>query len=261
MAVLGFDDEETRRLTRVYTTPDVVTQRAEILRRLDPRTGERILDVGSGPGLLAASMADAVGPDGAVVGIDPSAAMNAVAAQQAAEGRPWVRIDEGDATALPLEDDTADAATVVQVYEYVDDLPAALAELHRVLRPGGRVVVVDTDWDSAVWHTADRDLHRRVMTAWDEHLVHPHLPDVLPGHLRRGGFDIVDRSPSPMFNATHDPDTFSVGMIDMIAAFVIGRHGLTADDVDAWRADLAARGADDEYLFSLTRFCFTAVAR
>ena len=77
-----------------------------------------------------------------------------------------------------------------QVYEYVADIPRAFTELRRVLRTGGRAVVLDTDWDSVVWHVADRELHRQVMAAWEEHLVHPHLPAVLPGLLRRAGFRV-----------------------------------------------------------------------
>jgi hypothetical protein len=45
-----------------------------------------------------------------------------------------------------------------------------------------------------------------------------------------------------------------------IARFVTGRQGLTRTDVDAWTADLRERGADDEYLFSINRYCFLAVA-
>lgn len=257
--MLEFDDDGARLIERTYATPDVAGQRAEVLARLDPRVGERILDVGSGPGYLVASLAEVVGPDGAVHGLDPSPSMNALARTRTAD-RPWVYVDEGDAAALPYPDAWFDAAVSTQVYEYVADVPAALAELRRVLRPGGRALVLDTDWDSVVWHTADRALHRRIMAVWDEHLVDPHLPAALPGHLHRAGFRVTGRSLVPLFNPVYDPDSYSVATIATIGGFVRGRGGVTAADVDAWAADLRARGERDEYLFSMNRYCFTAVA-
>jgi ubiquinone/menaquinone biosynthesis C-methylase UbiE len=177
----------------VYSTPDVVQQRAEVLALLAAQPGERVLDVGSGPGFLVASLADAVGAGGAVHGLDPSAPMNAVA-RELIETRPWASIDDGDAVELPYPDGAFDAAVSTQVYGYVADIPAALAELRRVMRRGGRFLVLDTDWDSVVWHAADRERHRRVMAAWEEHLVHPHLPCTLPGQLRGARFWVVRRS-------------------------------------------------------------------
>src|SRR3954452_1670590 len=92
MAMLEFNEGATRQIQRLYSTPDIVEQREQVLALLSPQPGERILDVGSGPGFLVASMADAVGNRGAVHGLDASAPMNAVARELAAS-RPWVSID------------------------------------------------------------------------------------------------------------------------------------------------------------------------
>jgi len=259
MSMLQFDDDAARYIQRVYSTPDVVRQRAEVLALLAPQPGERVLDIGSGHGFLVASLADAVGPGGGVHGLDPSTPMNTVARDVTA-GRSWVGIDEGDALALPYADGDFDAAVSTQVYEYVADIPAALAELRRVLRTGGRALVLDTDWDSVVWHAADRERHRRVLAAWEEHLVHPHLPCTLPGQLRRAGLRVTRRSLIPLFNATYEQDTYSALTMETIARFVEGRQGLTRADVEAWTADLRERGAEDDYLFSVNRYCFLAVA-
>jgi ubiquinone/menaquinone biosynthesis C-methylase UbiE len=259
MSMLQFDEKGARHLVRLYSTPDVVQQRAEVLALLDVQPGERVLDVGSGPGFLTASLADAVGPGGAVHGIDPSAPMNALA-RELVGTRPWARIDDGDAADLPYPDGAFDAAASTQVYEYVADLARALAELRRVLRPGGRALVLDTDWDSVVWHVADRERHRRIMAAWEEHLVDPHLPCTLPGQLRRAGFRVTGRHLIPLFNPRFEENTFSALNIETIGRFVAGRRGVTRADVDAWTADLRERGAEDDYLFSVNRYCFLAVA-
>lgn len=65
----------------------------------------------------------------------------------------WTEFQKADATKLPYPNDSFDAAVSTQVYEYVADVSAALTELHRVVRPGGRVVVVDTDYGSLVLNT------------------------------------------------------------------------------------------------------------
>jgi arsenite methyltransferase len=144
--MLQFDENASRHIQRMYSTPDVVQQRAEVLALLAAQPGERVLDIGSGPGFLVASLADAVGDGGAVHGLDPSPPMNAVA-RDLIGSRPWARIDDGDAVELPYPDRAFDAAVSTQVYEYVADIPRALSELRRVLRPGGRALVLDTDWD------------------------------------------------------------------------------------------------------------------
>lgn len=257
--MLQFDEDGVRHIQRMYSTPDVVQQRAEVLALLAAQPGERVLDVGSGPGFLVASLADAVGPGGAVCGVDRSAPMNA-AARELIATRPWARIDDGDALDLPYPDGSFDAAVSTQVYEYVADTPRALSELRRVLRPGGRALVLDTDWDSVVWHVADRDRHRRIMAAWDEHLVHPHLPCTLPGQLRGAGFRVTARHLIPLFNSRFEPNSFSALHMETVARFVTGRQGLTEADAEAWLADLRERGAEDDYLFSLNRYCFIAVA-
>jgi arsenite methyltransferase len=257
MAMLEFDEGAARQIQRLYSTPDVVAQREQVLALLSPQPGERILDVGSGPGFLVASMADAVGDRGAVHGLDPSSPMNAVA-RELATSRPWVSIDTGDALKLPYPDATFDAAVSTQVYEYVADIPTALSELRRVLKPGGRTLILDTDWDSVVWHAADRERHQRIMAAWEEHLVHPHLPPALPGHLRRAGFAVTGRSLIPLFNPTYEPNSYSAMIMDVIAEFVSGRQNLTPEDIDGWRQDLRARAEDDDYLFSVNRYCFLA---
>ena len=259
MSMLQFDEDAARRIQLIYSTPDVVQQRAEVLALLAAQPGERVLDVGSGPGFLVASLADAVGPDGTVHGLDQSAPMNTVA-RDLVGARPGVSIDEGDALTLPYPDGAFDAAVSTQVYECVADIARALAELRRVLRTGGRALLLDTDWDSVVWHVADRERHRRVMDAWEEHLVHPHLPADLPGELRRAGFRVTGRHLIPLFNPTYDQNTYSALIMETIAQFVAGRKGVTQAVVDAWMADLRKRGADDSYLFSVNRYCFLAVA-
>jgi hypothetical protein len=64
----------------------------------------------------------------------------------------------------------------------------------------------------------------------------------------------------PIFDPTYDPDSYSVLTIRTVGRYVRGRSGITDADVDAWAAALEARGAEDDYLFSINRYCFLGVA-
>jgi len=255
---LQFDEEASRRLEAIYVTPDVVAQRQEVLRALELRPGERVLDIGSGPGFLASEMAVAVGPSGRIQGIDVSENMIAISRARCA-GQPWVEFQPGDATSLRFPDRAFDAVVSTQVYEFVSDVARALAEAYRVTRPGGRVLILDTDWDSIVWNATNQRVMDRVLAAWEEHLVDPHLPRTLSQHLKKAGFLLRRRGVIPLFNPEHDENTYSVRAIGVIAGFVAGRQGINQEEAAAWAADLHALGATGSYFFSLNRYLFLAV--
>ena len=185
---LTFDAEAARQVEAIYLTDDVAQQRREVLRLLALAPGEPVLDVGSGPGLLAIDMAAAVGPTGRVCGIDVSDSMLALARARAVRpGSAPVEYRHGGADACRSRTASFDVAVSTQVLEYVPDIPAALAETSRVLRPGGRLLVLDTDWDSIVWHSHDPARMRRILMTWEQHLADPFLPRTLGRRCGRPG--------------------------------------------------------------------------
>jgi arsenite methyltransferase len=108
------------------------------------RTGDTVLDIGSGSGtdlLLAALL---VGPEGRAVGVDMTSAMREKALANAGSiGLLNVDVLDGNAESLPLLDGTVDVVTSNGVINLVPDKRSAIAEIHRVLRPGGRVQIAD----------------------------------------------------------------------------------------------------------------------
>jgi SAM-dependent methyltransferase len=254
-----FGAREVERLESVYGSPAIAAQRARTRAVLAARPGERGLDVGCGPAFLAVELGREVGPGGHIVGIDESAEMlEAARIRIARDGlSDRVEVRPGDAGRLDFPPATFDFVTAAQVYLYVHDVAGAVREAARVLRPGGRLAVVDTDWDSCVWLTSDRARHRRVMDARGQYFVQQHLPTRLPGLLARAGLVLAHAEAIPLLELTGGAETFGGGLIGSIAD-VAARHGVPRDEADAWKADLEARASGGEYFFSLSRYLFVA---
>jgi arsenite methyltransferase len=257
MSVIEFDERMSRKVEALYLSPDVVAQRRRVLQVLNLAPGEYVLDIGSGPGLLAYDMAAAVGPQGRVSGIDASAAMVGMSAKRCLS-QSWAEFRTADAARLPYPDDSFDAAVSTQVYEYLADVPAALRELHRVLRTGGRALILDTDYGSLVIHTEDPARMARILSAWDDHFVHVSLPRTLSRQLREAGFQLRERMAFPMFNPEFEDNTYAKGMLEMMASFAAGRNGISRAEADAWFAEFAALGREGKFFFSLNRYLFVA---
>ena len=132
----------------------------------------------------------------------------------------------------------------MQVLEYVPDVAAALAGMHRALRPGGRLVVWDIDWSTVSWQSRDPARMERVLRTWDAHLTHPSLPRTLPSRLRSAGFTDVGVTGHAFVSADADPEGFGGSLIPLIERFVAGRDGIGADHARAWAEEQRQLGAD-----------------
>jgi ubiquinone/menaquinone biosynthesis C-methylase UbiE len=132
---------DSRRLAETYdrlSSDRQFESGKRLVERLELEAGARVLDVGCGTGLLARWIAERMGPDGSVVGIDPLADRIDIARSR---GGP-VRFEVGQAEDLgAFEDASFDAVSMSAVFHWISDKAKALAEVRRVLRPGGRLGV------------------------------------------------------------------------------------------------------------------------
>ena len=256
MSGLEFTDAAARRLEKLYLTKDVIAQRSDTLRQLAPTKGEHVLDIGSGPGFLSESMADLVGPDGAVVGIDASADLVAFCKRR--NPPKWVSFAVGDATKISQPDASFDAVVCAQVAEYVPDVERVISEAYRLLKPGGRTIFVATDWDAVVWHSQAPARMARVMKSWQAHCAHPHLPRSLPNLFKSAGFRLEGASVFPILNLSWDDDSYSKGLAELIRNFVATRSGVPAEELGKWLDEFPELNQNDRYFFSSNRYIFRA---
>ncbi len=173
------------------------------------REGDTVLDIGSGSGsdlLVAALLA---GPDGRAIGLDMTAAMrrkaaaNARAMAQAGVDIAAVEVVDGTAESIPLPDESVDVVTSNGVINLVPDKPAAVREMHRVLRPGGRVQIADIvvrDLPSAECRSQPQ--------LWAECIVGATTEDDYLENFRAAGFEDVEHLSSlDYFAGSHSEST------------------------------------------------------
>jgi SAM-dependent methyltransferase len=136
MARISYDEQTAAAFKAVRELPrDGLSEWREAVRRhLHPSPGMTLVDIGAGTGAFASAFADWFDID--VVAVEPSAAMRARIPRS-----PSIQVLEGDATALPLPDGSADAAWLSLVIHHIPDLEAAAREIRRVLRPGAPVLM------------------------------------------------------------------------------------------------------------------------
>ena len=255
MSRLVFDESLVEQLEALYGTRDVLRRRALVREALGAGPGERILDAGCGPGFYVSELLDQVGPGGFVMGVDVSPQMLAVAAKRC-DGHPNAAFAEAPVSALGVEDASFDRALSVQVLE--SDTLAALRELHRALRPGGRALIWDVDWTTVSWHSPGSDRTERVLRAWDDHLAHPALPRTLAAQLRFAGFADVRAEGHAFATAEFDPEAYGVAAISVIEKYVAGHDAIGPAEAKAWAEEQHDLGRRGEFFFACIQFCFTA---
>jgi ubiquinone/menaquinone biosynthesis C-methylase UbiE len=254
-----FDAKAAAQLERMYTSPQVVAQRAKFREILAARPGETGLDVGCGLAHLAIELARDVAPGGRIIALDSSAHMvgEATARVAAAGVADAVTVRRGDATALDLPASSVDFVAAAQVLSYVADVERAVAEAARVLRPGGRLAVLETDWDLCTYESADPSLTRRILQARAGHFAHPHLPRQLHRLLRAAGLTLTRCEAVPLIETRYDPDSFGAGMLPVARSAAL-KSGLEPTAVENWVADIRSRTGEGEYFFATIRFVFVA---
>ncbi|APR79732.1 Methyltransferase [Minicystis rosea] len=126
------DDPERR----TWLPPD------EVIARVELRPGMNVADIGAGTGYFALPMATAVSPGGHVAAVDVQPEMLAVLRERVPEGAP-IALVEGEATRTTLADASQDVVFAANVWHEIDDRGAALTELARIARPGGRLAILD----------------------------------------------------------------------------------------------------------------------
>lgn len=206
--LLGAQDPELERLRVQHEI-----WRAPMLELLDAagfRAGQRLLDLGCGPGWSSLELARRVGPAGAVLARDISPRMIAAAADLLqSEGVHWAETDCADAAA-PLPPASCDGAYARWIFCWLPDPLPALRAVARALRPGGRLAVADylryaPDIRLEPSGAAFQRGIAAVEASWRAAGGDPRIGERLPGLLKQAGFRIVQRREVRRSGGPEDP--------------------------------------------------------
>jgi SAM-dependent methyltransferase len=210
--------------------------------RMQVTAGAAVLDVGCGPATDTLTLAALVGPLGRAAGVDQDAAMIAEAERRAAAAGFADRVEHrvADATALPFEDGRFDAARCERLFMHLADPEGALREMVRVVRPGGRIVVMDTDWGTRSVDTPQPELERRMARVLAELcLVNGYSGRRLYGMMARAG--VADREVDVVPLHVTDYGLWRLlSRLDLAGEVAVREGAMTADEVrrldESWRA-------------------------
>jgi ubiquinone/menaquinone biosynthesis C-methylase UbiE len=166
-------------LDQLDNLPQIGDMRAAAARHITAVSGCRILDLGCGVGGATFLLAERSGAGGLVAGIDISSALIEVATRRSGDQR-GVEFRVGDALAVPYPAGFFDAAYSERAFLYLPDRLAALRELRRVVKPGGQVCLIDTDFDSTAIYSTRRELTRKLTSTVAATIPNPNSARVLP---------------------------------------------------------------------------------
>jgi ubiquinone/menaquinone biosynthesis C-methylase UbiE len=218
---------------------------------LDLQPGQHVLDVGCGTGEDARVMAQRVAPGGRVVAVDGSQHMIAVARQRAEGCALPVEFQVADAHRLPFADNSFDASRADRIFMHLDSPAQALAEMLRVTRPGGRVLVYEVDFETLTLDLFPREHTRKIVHTWCDGFRNGWLGRHVPALFREAGVYDVRITPATLW-LRYPVALRMVGPATVERACAAGL--LTPDEGEEWLRQLQERYATGLLFCTLTGF-------
>lgn len=230
--------------------PAVRAVKPLMLEQMALHRGQHVLEVGCGSGDDVRTIARRVGPNGRVLGIDSSPLIIAEAQRRSDPSLP-VDFRVGDAFALDLPDGSFDRCRAERLLMHVRGAPSVvIAELARVLRPHGRMVLFDVDWDSMVVDGADRELTRRIVRSYSDGVPNGWVGSALPRLLIDAG--LVDVTPTP--HAIDIPFDFFTWVLSGHLDAALAAGLFTPDELIGWWDQIDAAHAGGRFYAAIIGF-------
>jgi len=266
MAILREDWEAGERglaPEQLLVRPERIAEWRSCMDALSPKPGEVILDAGCGDGLRTLLVASRVAPSGRIIGIEVKRGSADKAIERiAAHGMQAIAsVQCGDIRSLPLADDTVDAWFCRETLEYLDDPLRALSEAVRVVRPGGRVVAVEADWDTLAYNATDKAAERRFVAVHTDcgggGSADGRMGRKLLSLCREAGLADLRLEVHARWSDNYSPDEEYA--CRPLGEGVVRRGCMTQDELDAWYADMSAQAQRGRYFHSFNYY--TCVGR
>ena len=235
--------------------PDQQRMHTAVVTALKPHDAAQVLDLGCGTGVIARRLAQCVGPTGSVVGVDLSQTMIDVARQHS--DHPALRFEQGNATALAYPVAHFDYALAARLLMHVSDPHAVLRELHRVVRVGGRLALLERDWGTFAVDHRDRALTRRIVDWRCDHIDGNNwMGRQLVRCCTESGWQV--RDVLPLVSVARDEQTTLVGSLRHAAQLAVQHNVISGVEHDEWINEIDQRLEAGTFFASMNEFIVIA---
>lgn len=229
--------------------PDVIARRQRSYALLRIAEGGAVADVGCGIGTAARELAHL---GARAIGVDVSKEMVARSRARVSEAA----FSVADAIALPFTDAELAGYRAERVYQHLHDPGAALAEAMRVLRPGGRIVLVDQDWDAFLIDGDDPEVTRTILLGFSDSLVNGRVGRQHRRLLVDAGFVDVVVEAETVALADYD---YCAPFLPTITEAAVRNGSIDRASVESWLEQLRQRGEEGRFFAAMTHFLVSAM--
>jgi ubiquinone/menaquinone biosynthesis C-methylase UbiE len=243
------------KLARLGNSTAETRTRKRYLNLLDLRSGEIVVDVGAGSGVVTAEIARQIGPGGRVFAVDPSAGLLERARQTTRDAGVGHLVDvrTADGADLPFGISAFDAALCHWVLSHVEAPEKVVTEMRRVTRRGGRVMAVEADWETMIVHPGDISVTRRIVANAAARHIDGAIGRKLPGIFAASGF--ADALVEPIVTVDRGgPERIWLDFLFERAAYAVAAKVVERDEAVRWMAALTEAYERDAFFFAVTEF-------
>ena len=247
-------------LDLIHSLPFFQECKRQSYQRLAIQPGASVLEIGCGNGVDAKILAGMTGPAGRVIGIDVSSTMLTSARARDGAGSTNPGYALCDASNLAFSDASFDAVRADRVLQHTKDPLAVIREMARVTSPGGKIVVFEPDWETFVLYPGEREVTRRILNFWCDH-----IPTGWAGRLLYSGFSasaISDVEVKPVsLVLTSLPLARKIFDLDTTVSLAVQAGIVSSRQAETWSGEHAQADASGQFFSSLTFYLVTGTKR